>query len=126
MKTSSNAVEKLRQQFKAKIEQSVEYRHRVLMALYQAQTAVEKAVKKSNTLNGVGFGKIDAEKLSRVAEKLNASELLEQAEEAYLRRTLPKYWGQFLRLHGLHELPGVGLKLVKSAAPGGSDLKEAA
>jgi endonuclease III len=126
METNCSAVEKLREEFKSKIQQSVEYRYRALMALYEAQTAIEKAGKKTNILNGVGFDRIDAAELTRLAEKVKAGELLEDTEEAKLLASLPKYWGQFLRLQGLYELPGVGLKMVKVAVLGRSELKEAA
>jgi hypothetical protein len=127
MKISCSAVEQLREEFKSKIQQSVEYRHRALMALYEAQTAIEKAGKKTNELNGIGFDRIDASELTRLAEKVKAGEWLDDAEEAALCESLPKYWGQFLRLQDLYELPGIGLQVVKTAASGVSDqLKEAA
>ena len=98
MPAQASAVNKLREEFHSQITQSGAYRRGVLCVLHAYQTGDEQANKITQDLNGIGFTAPDAPVLSPLAEKVQAGERLDAAEEQTLCSRLPKYWGQFVRL----------------------------
>lgn len=64
--------------------------------IYSKQTAAEQSSDSTNTENGVGFSKIDAEFLSSCARFYQRTGFLTAKQLAMCRNKVKKYWRQIL------------------------------
>ncbi len=69
---------------------------RALMIIYDLQTEKEKNLSESVEDNNEGFNKLDATRLSKIAEKVNKKENLLSIDILMLRALMPKYWRQIM------------------------------
>lgn len=65
-----------------------------LVRLYMCQEEDEKATGQSKHVNGAGFDKVDAYRMSRLAQKLLRGMHLSDSEVEFARAQLKKYWKQ--------------------------------
>ena len=84
--------------FTARVQRDPEYRHWLLLRLYESQTPNEQARQNTRELNYRGFSAPDAAVLSRLAERVRAGASLCASQESLLKRCLPKYWSQFVSI----------------------------
>jgi hypothetical protein len=112
---------KHREEFRSLIEDSEEFRYRVLIELFFCQTAAEQGKKATKDLNHLGFTATDALTLSKLAEQLLECKPLSKGEKEILRYRLKKYWRQFLAM----SVPG-GIKPPAALSAQKSFEKEAA
>ena len=71
---------------------------RGMVVIYRLQTEEEKSIRETTVNNGVGFGTIDADIMTSVAEKIIAGETLTLSEVFITRNKLKKYWKQLMRV----------------------------
>lgn len=69
---------------------------KAIILIYDQQTEEEKRTNTSVEGNKIGFSKIDAKELSRIARKLKREEPLTEGELAKSRNKMPKYWKQLM------------------------------
>ena len=69
-----------------------------LMTIYSSQSDEEKCDGHTKELNGVGFGGMDSEILSSFAEQYNRNGSLSPKQMALVKRLMPKYAGQLLKV----------------------------
>jgi hypothetical protein len=82
----------------ALLDSSKGLRIKALLALYDAQTADERAGHQTKHSNGVGFNKFDAEFMSSLAVQARKKGFLSAKQMQVLRRKLPYYWRQIAPL----------------------------
>lgn len=71
---------------------------RALLAIYSLQTDEEKYKRISVNNNDIGFTKVDANVLTKLALKLKARQKLTRSERTKVRAKIQKYWRQLLML----------------------------
>ena len=69
---------------------------RAIVLIYELQTDEEKNLGVAKEENNVGFSKIDAEFLSKVARKIKNNLPLDDAEIIISRNKMQKYWKQLM------------------------------
>lgn len=69
---------------------------RSVVTIYDSQTEEEKRLKESIVNNNVGFNKLDAKDLSRIAIKAKKGQFLSESEIKFLRCKMGKYWRQLM------------------------------
>lgn len=74
---------------------------KALTVIYTYQTNEEKNSLHTNELNGVGFGKFDAEILSSLCKQYNSGRPLTQNQLGVLFNRMPKYWKQIIEISKL-------------------------
>lgn len=77
---------------------------RGLVAIYERQTADEKAIGRTKVHNGVGFGAYDSEFMSDVARKVKAGRRLTPNQLAVVRNRLKRYGRQLVEIANEKEL----------------------
>lgn len=81
-----------------KIQTDPRWTIRALMRLHELQTPTERETHIATYHNNVGFGRIDSEPLSHIAEKVESGESLTPAQIKFLQKRLPKYAAQLVRV----------------------------
>ena len=71
---------------------------RALIVIYNGQSEEEKRFSASSKRNNMGFNKIDAGRLSKVAERYKRHKCISDGDFTMARALLPKYWEQILNL----------------------------
>lgn len=77
---------------------SDKYLDKAIVEIYKLQTDEEKYKGQSVEENNLGFSKVDAEVLSKIARKLIEGKELTAGERARARNKMLKYWRQLLYL----------------------------
>lgn len=83
---------------KAKLESCNKWLVRGLVAIYNLQSADEKACGQTVEDNGIGFNGADAEILSSFAEQYNRLKFLSPKQMQIARKKMPKYAGQLVKI----------------------------
>ena len=71
---------------------------RAIVLIYELQTDEEKNLGIAKEENNVGFSKIDAEFLSKIAKKIKNNLPLDDAEIIISRNKMQKYWKQLMHI----------------------------
>jgi hypothetical protein len=71
---------------------------RTLVVIYNGQSEEEKRFSASSKRNNLGFNKIDAGRLSKVAERYKRHKAIGDSDFRMARALLPKYWEQVLNV----------------------------
>lgn len=71
---------------------------RSLLKLYSFQTEVEKKVKSTNGINGVGFNAYDSKALTEIVKVCIANKMLSNGQVEYVRKKLLKYSKQIMKI----------------------------
>lgn len=69
-----------------------------ILMIYDRQTEEEKRQGASIDNNNVGFTKVDAKEMGRIARKIKNGQQLTYAEMGMARRKMQKYWKQLMEL----------------------------
>ncbi len=69
-----------------------------IVLIYDSQTNEEKSKRKSVEDNLVGFSKVDAYEMSRIAQKIKAGKELTPKEMTKSRNKMQKYWKQLMNI----------------------------
>jgi len=85
-------------EIRGRLSESTAWLERGILAVYERQTAAEKAAKVTRDSNGIGFSAFDAEFLSSLAEWLRSGRHLTEKQAAHGRRKMLKYSGQLARI----------------------------
>jgi hypothetical protein len=84
--------------FKVRLASSPAFATLALLALFDRQTAGERATRMTMERNGVGFTASDAPVLSSLARRVLCGFILSERQLAVAHKRLPKYAGQLARL----------------------------
>lgn len=85
-------------EIRAKVSSNPLWAERAIAALYERQTATEKAIGQTVVLNGIGFNGADADILSSFGLQIQRGRRLSPKQLAIAFKKLPKYAGQLLRI----------------------------
>lgn len=69
---------------------------RAIVCIYDRQTPDEKNAGETIDENGIGFSKVDAYEMGKIARKIKNGESLTRGELAKSRNKMPKYWKQLM------------------------------
>jgi hypothetical protein len=72
--------------------------YRGIVAIFNKQTAEEKAAETTKDDNGVGFNGVDAYMLSSFAKQIIQGRTLSPKQLAIARKKMPKYAGQLIQI----------------------------
>lgn len=75
-----------------------------LLKIYEFQTADEQEVGYTREYNGVGFTGVDGDILSSFAEFLKSRKFLSPKQMTILKKKMPKYWKQVLKISDTSKL----------------------
>ena len=81
---------------KYKIRNDRSWTLRTLVVIYNGQSEEEKRFSASSKRNNLGFNKIDAGRLTTVAERYKRTCAITDGDLSMARALLPKYWEQVL------------------------------
>lgn len=81
-----------------RLEKSVKWLYKAVVAIYNGQTQDEKVAKTTSHDNGIGFNGVDAEILSSFAEQIKARGFLTPKQIEIARKKMRKYAGQLARI----------------------------
>lgn len=108
--------------FRSAITSQSAWAYRALEVIFEYQTDAEQQAGVTSDLNGVGFTGFDAEFLTSLATQLAAKRerygrdaYLSPAQQRSLRRAMPKYAKQLIRVLEAQQTSGVEIVRVKRA-----------
>lgn len=80
------------------LEEDDELLKRAIVLIYQYQTKEEQYAGETKVENNIGFSKIDAGPLGRIAQKIIKNDELTAGETAMARNKMKKYWRQLMNI----------------------------
>ena len=94
------------------LEEDDELLKRAIVLIYQYQTEEEQYIGETKVENNIGFSKIDAGPLGRIAQKIIKNDELNAGETAMARNKMKKYWRQLMNI------AKANLSIIQEVKPG--------
>jgi hypothetical protein len=91
---------------KFKLQTDMKWSLRALVVVYEAQDDEEKMYSKASKRNKIGFNKVDAKRLTYIAEHFSRYKFLSEKSIETVQRLIPKYWNQILNVCDTEKLEG--------------------
>ena len=89
---------------KHKLATDIKWSLRALVVIYNSQSDEEKMYSKASKRNNIGFNKVDAKRLTYIAEFFTRYHYISDSSIRTVQRLIPKYWNQILNASDVKKL----------------------